>query len=539
MLPTFVSPSGLRARGRTKGGSSRTGAASRLVLLVGLPLCALALLLCCSAWLAGWLASLHGAAGRSRVEIGTGDAATAAALDLPSGLPPAPADCPAVVASWLQRSEARAAARAASPLANLTFFLHVPRTAGRTLFFCALKPAWAPSQRCERAYDHLRLDPGRPGCGLLSSHDDFRLVEQFPGRVTLLTQLRDPVDRLLSAYEFAVEVAARGLGQRDKVRRPKAPARTETTAVWPWSELVPLVAADMDARHAALAGPDPPARSPTEHAYDNALAMPLSAFAAHPAVHSLLHNGASFQLLGLTANALSDGDPTHELTSPDAVAEAAVVRSCVAGGGHAMEAVKEHALSRLRSEVSVVTLKDRLGESVSMLAASLKRPLSSRSYRTLSDAKDEEARGSVAKAGDAAAIAAAAAAMDAASRSGAASLGAAFSACEKRQRDKMGSRRGASLKKLGLLADGSPVAFARSAVPVELLAAVRRYNELDDALYAQGRTLFEARKALFISDGSWEDLEAAAKGPVKEDGAVEEGGWGDTAAALQQQQQAG
>lgn len=33
-----------------------------------------------------------------------------------------------------------------------------------------------------------------------------RIVETFPGRAKIMTTIRDPVDRILSAYEFAIEV---------------------------------------------------------------------------------------------------------------------------------------------------------------------------------------------------------------------------------------------------------------------------------------------------------------------------------------------
>ena len=39
-----------------------------------------------------------------------------------------------------------------------------------------------------------------------SSHDDFSVVAMLPEDVAVLSHLRDPVDRFLSAYEFAVEV---------------------------------------------------------------------------------------------------------------------------------------------------------------------------------------------------------------------------------------------------------------------------------------------------------------------------------------------
>ena len=66
-----------------------------------------------------------------------------------------------------------------------------------------------PSRRCPKAYDHLRINMTLPQCYLLSSHDDFSVVSMLPEDASVLSHIRDPVDRFLSAYEFAVEVAAR------------------------------------------------------------------------------------------------------------------------------------------------------------------------------------------------------------------------------------------------------------------------------------------------------------------------------------------
>ena len=54
------------------------------------------------------------------------------------------------------------------------------------------------------------------------------------------------MDRVLSAYEFAVEVAARVLA-RPKDYKPD-PNKVNTRDVWPWSQLVPFMEDDMLAR---------------------------------------------------------------------------------------------------------------------------------------------------------------------------------------------------------------------------------------------------------------------------------------------------
>ena len=121
-----------------------------------------------------------------------------------------------------------------------TYFLHIPRTAGRTLWSCFLKPGLPVAKRCAKSYDVLRFEPGTTSCGLLSSHDDYSMVHSIlPENTTSVTQLRDPVDRILSAYEFSVEVAARFEIKPPNVTRQGN--KTLTTEVWPWSTLVPLI----------------------------------------------------------------------------------------------------------------------------------------------------------------------------------------------------------------------------------------------------------------------------------------------------------
>jgi hypothetical protein len=435
------------------------------------------------------------------------------------------ASCSALVAEWVSASDARAAARAAAPKPTLTYFLHVPRTAGRTLFFCALKPAFAPSERCERAYDHLRLDPHAPACGLLSSHDDFRLVESFPGGgAVLITQLRDPVDRLLSAYEFAAEVASRGVGQRaaQRAAREKALAeeaaagrahdaaaaahvRTDTTQVWPWNVLVPMMAEDMDARAAARNGAAPP---PGASAYNGSLIMPLAEFAKHPFVADLLHNGATFQLLGLTNNSVSapEGSPGAD------AATAAALRACVRAGGAPAAALAAAAQRRLSDEMDVVLLKERLYDSVATLAGSLGRPLSGVSFRTFGDEQESGIRtrlAEIAAQGDASAAAAARVEADEAARGGV-PLGAAFARCAAQQREKAAERRTRGLAKLRYN-DGTSIAFRREEVPADMMYTLAEANGLDVALHAAGVKLFNARREALAAKGKLERVKPDGK----------------------------
>jgi hypothetical protein len=120
-------------------------------------------------------------------------------------------------------------------------------------------------------------------------------------RVALVTTLREPVGRLLSAYEFVVEVAIRSLGGSEANRtaayaKKKAEDKMITSNIWPWSHLLPWFREDLQARrdkrlaaHAKLPVPADPYNAPE-------LVMPLTEFISHPLVQATLHNGATLQV---------------------------------------------------------------------------------------------------------------------------------------------------------------------------------------------------------------------------------------------------
>lgn len=152
---------------------------------------------------------------------------------------PAQADCPTAFQALTDLQQ-----RSYQGQQNFTYFLHIPRTAGRTLWSCFLKPGLPVAERCAKSYDVLRFEPGITSCGLLSSHDDYSMLHTLlPANTTSVTQLRDPLQRVLSAYEFSVEVAARFEGAPDNSTFQHN--RTLTTEVWPWSLLVPMVQEDI------------------------------------------------------------------------------------------------------------------------------------------------------------------------------------------------------------------------------------------------------------------------------------------------------
>lgn len=71
---------------------------------------------------------------------------------------------------------------------QLVFFLHIPRTAGRTFFSCLLSQGI--QSRCNKKYDEHGISRDMQGCHLLSSHDDFSVMQQLPPDTAVVTQVR-------------------------------------------------------------------------------------------------------------------------------------------------------------------------------------------------------------------------------------------------------------------------------------------------------------------------------------------------------------
>lgn len=76
-------------------------------------------------------------------------------------------------------------------------------------------------------------------------------------RTSVVTILRDPVDRVFSTYEFSVEVAARFLVHPNLTSATRMAARlrsknkgvtVSTLDIWPWKYLVPWMREDLFAR---------------------------------------------------------------------------------------------------------------------------------------------------------------------------------------------------------------------------------------------------------------------------------------------------
>jgi len=187
----------------------------------------------------------------------------------------ASADCTILLDEFLAFSSKEAAPYTSKD--QLVYFLHIPRTAGRTFFTCLLNQG--TKSRCNKKYDQ-RIDQDLEDCHMLSSHDDFSVLQQLPPNTAVVSQFRDPVGRVLSAYEFAVEGASLHLNRAavlagarnatlarppvnmtmnsthlEALRRAHA-AKNKTAArtddVWPWSHLIPFFAEDIQPKTSAL-----------------------------------------------------------------------------------------------------------------------------------------------------------------------------------------------------------------------------------------------------------------------------------------------
>lgn len=95
---------------------------------------------------------------------------------------------------------------------------------------------------------------------MLATHDDYSMMEKLPKeRTSVVTIVRNPVDRVFSSYEFSVEVAARFLVHPDLASATKMSKRlrakkagVSTLDIWPWKYLVPWMRADLFARVSVL-----------------------------------------------------------------------------------------------------------------------------------------------------------------------------------------------------------------------------------------------------------------------------------------------
>ncbi|GAX84368.1 hypothetical protein CEUSTIGMA_g11790.t1 [Chlamydomonas eustigma] len=265
------------------------------------------------------------------------------------------------------------------------FYLHIPRTAGEAFYSCFLKAVYPLPQQCGP-----NLSTSSADCLLLGSHDDYSVTSQLSSKqlehgLSVLTTVRDPVDRLISAYEFAIEVGARTKEQGFVIKQPGVIA---TEDIWPWNVLVPIFQADRkskaDARAKALGEyhwatvhhpdgsqffwnqvlnksawqltvTDEESLLPPLDPYNNTLVMSLQDFVRHPITKELLHNGQTYQVLGGT---------NHSFWS-----DAALIREC-ASLPHIKDRILELAIYNMDRFIHV-GISDQLSLSLEVAAAAL------------------------------------------------------------------------------------------------------------------------------------------------------------------------
>ena len=103
------------------------------------------------------------------------------------------------------------------------------------------------------------------------------------------------MDRVLSAYEFSIEVAARAATGKTPSRQD--PRATNTRNVWPWSGLVPWMEEELHARSSAVAARSLTQGDDSVDPWKNSMIMPLHEWIEHPLVDELIHDGQTLQVL--------------------------------------------------------------------------------------------------------------------------------------------------------------------------------------------------------------------------------------------------
>ena len=96
----------------------------------------------------------------------------------------------------------------------------------------------------------------KPNCRLLVTHDDYSMMSKLPWEKTsVVTILRNPLDRVFSTYEFSIEVASRFLVHPNLTSAKQMALRirsktkgVSTLDIWPWKYLVPWMREDLFAR---------------------------------------------------------------------------------------------------------------------------------------------------------------------------------------------------------------------------------------------------------------------------------------------------
>ncbi|CAN6884060.1 unnamed protein product [Brassica oleracea] len=397
--------------------------------------------------------------------------------------------CERVVKEWADTSSSREEHPPnidKRSLQDLLFFLHVPRTGGRTYFHCFLRKLYDNAEECPRSYDKLHFDPRKQKCKLLATHDDYSLMSKLPReRTSVMTIVRDPVARVLSTYEFSVEVAARFLVHPNLTSATRMSGRIRknnvisTLDIWPWKYLVPWMREDLFARRDArkLKGV---VIIEDDNPYDmEEMLMPLHKYLDTPTAHDIIHNGATFQIAGLTNN-------SH-------LSEAHEVRHCVQKYRNLGEPVLQVAKRRLDSML-YVGLTEEHRESASLFANVVGSQVLSQLVTSNATAKTKttksEASVTVSESGSDKSEIQNGTSDKIEAKSGnmtVKTLMEVYEGCITHLRKSQGTRRVNSLKRI------SPANFTRGTrarVPNEVIQQIRSLNNLDVELYKYAKEIF-------------------------------------------------
>ncbi|XP_010253702.1 PREDICTED: protein-tyrosine sulfotransferase isoform X2 [Nelumbo nucifera] len=247
--------------------------------------------------------------------------------------------CQRTVKRWATSSLETKVKEDKHKLQDLLFFLHIPRTGGRTYFHCFLRRLYYSSLECPRSYDKLRFDPSKPNCRLMVTHDDYSVVSKLPrGSTSVVTILRNPLDRVFSTYEFSVEVAARFLVH------PNLTSATQMTG---------RIRPKNKGREIRSQGGFSSIDDNNDSYNMEKIVMPLHQFINDPIAHDIVHNGATLQVAGLTNNSY--------------FAESHEVRHCISKYRSLGEYVLEVAKKRL-DDMLYIGLTEDHRESATMFA---------------------------------------------------------------------------------------------------------------------------------------------------------------------------
>ncbi|XP_074303493.1 protein-tyrosine sulfotransferase-like [Silene latifolia] len=211
--------------------------------------------------------------------------------------------CESVVNKWATSQLNHEFKEDRHTLRDLLFFLHIPRTGGRIYFRCFLKKLYS-NQLCPPSYDKLWFNPRKANCRLLVTHDDYSIMSKLPKEKTsVVTILRNPVDRVFSTYETSIEEAARFLVHSNLTSITQSARRLQnnsnvvsTEDIWPWKYLVPWMREDLFARRDArrLKKQNHVGHNDSYEMGD--MTMPLRQYINDPIALDIVHNGETFQV---------------------------------------------------------------------------------------------------------------------------------------------------------------------------------------------------------------------------------------------------